>query len=80
MNLVTTDLLPFLYLLPFLAVFVGFCVYLELYCSHSISGLLKLEEWKLLAKLIVIILLLAIIIIGKIALDFPSESFLYGRF
>ncbi len=80
MALVLSDLIPFAYLLPFLAAFAALAVYLEVRHGQCVSGLLLPEEWKLLAKLAAIVLLSVILVIGKIALDFPSESFLYGRF
>lgn len=80
MTLVTSDLVPFLYLLPFLAALVGLGVFFELRFGRCVSGMLQPEEWKFLAKLVAIMLLSIILVAGKIALDFPSESFLYGRF
>lgn len=80
MSLVSSDLMPFLYLLPFLAALGGVGAYLELRRGRCISGLLQAAEWRLLAKLAAIVLLSVILVIGKIALDFPAESFLYGRF
>jgi hypothetical protein len=80
MTIVSSDLIPFLYLLPFLAALAGLGVYLEVRCGRCVSGLLQPGEWKLLVKLAAIVLLSVILVIGKIALDFPSESFLYGRF
>ncbi len=79
MTIVSSDLVPFLYLLPFLAVLAGLCAYFELRGSN-VSGLLMPEEWKIFAKLVAVILLSVSLVIGKIALDFPAESFLYGRF
>ena len=66
-------------LLPFLAALAGLGAYLELR-GRGVSRLLLPEEWKLLAKLVAVVLLSVILVIGKIALDFPAESFLYGRF
>lgn len=80
MTIVSSDLVPFLYLLPFLAALAGLGTYLELRCGRCVSGLLLPEEWRLLAKLVAVVLLSVILVIGKIALDFPAESFLYGRF
>ncbi len=80
MNLVSSDLVPALYLMPFLAVLFGMGLYLEVHCGRMISRLLEPAEWKLLSKLAAIALLSAILVVGKIALDFPAESFLYGRF
>lgn len=80
MTIVSSDLIPFFYLLPFLAALAGLGVYFELRCGRCISGLLLPEEWKILAKLVAVVLLSVILVIGKIALDFPAESFLYGRF
>lgn len=79
MTIVSSDLAPFLYLLPILAALAGLGAYLELR-GRGISSLLLPEEWKILAKLVAVVLLSAILVIGKIALDFPAESFLYGRF
>lgn len=79
MTIVSSDLVPFLYLLPFLAALAGLGAYLELR-GRNVSGLLLPEEWKILAKLVAVVLLSVILVIGKIALDFPAESFLYGRF
>lgn len=79
MTIVSSDLVPFLYLLPFLAALAGLGAYLELR-GRGVSRLLLPEEWKLLAKLVAVVLLSVILVIGKIALDFPAESFLYGRF
>ncbi len=80
MTIVSSDLVPFLYLLPFLMALAGLGAYLELRCGRCVSGLLLPEEWKILAKLLAVVLLSVILVIGKIALDFPAESFLYGRF
>ena len=79
MTIVYSDLAPFFYLLPFLAALAGLGAYLELR-GRGVSGLLLPEEWRLLAKLVAVVLLSVILVIGKIALDFPAESFLYGRF
>lgn len=79
MTIVSSDLVPFLYLLPFLAALAGFGAYLELR-GRGVSRLLLPEEWRILAKLVAVVLLSVILVIGKIALDFPAESFLYGRF
>jgi hypothetical protein len=80
MNLVSSDLIPVFYVMPFLAVLFGMGLYLEVRCGRMISRLLEPAEWKLLSKLAAIALLSAILVVGKIALDFPAESFLYGRF
>lgn len=80
MTIVSSDLVPFLYLLPFLAALAGLGAFLELRCGRAVSGLLQPAEWSLLVKLVAIVLLAVILVMGGIALDFPSESFLYGRF
>jgi hypothetical protein len=80
MSLVASDLLPFFYLLPILAALAGLGVVLEVRYGRCVSGLLQPGEWKLLAKLAAIVLLCVILVVGDIALDFPSERFLYGRF
>jgi hypothetical protein len=80
MNFVSSDILPAFYLMPFLAVLFGLGLHLEWRREHLISRLLEPAEWKLLFKLAAIVLLSMILVVGKIALDFPSESFLYGRF
>lgn len=79
MTIVSSDLAPFLYLLPILAALAGLGAYLELR-GRGISSLLLPEEWNILVKLVAVIMLSAVLVIGKIALDFPAESFLYGRF
>lgn len=80
MNLVSSDLIPALYLMPFLAVLFGMGLYLEVRRGRMISRLLDPAEWRLLSKLAAIALLSAILVVGRIALDFPAETFLYGRF
>jgi hypothetical protein len=79
MTIVYSDLALLFYLLPFLAALAGLGAYLESR-GRGVSGLLLPEEWRLLAKLVAVVLLSVILVIGKIALDFPAESFLYGRF
>lgn len=80
MNLVSSDLLPILYLLPFAAAVLGLGFYLELGRGRMITRLLEPHEWLFLGKLLAIGALCLVLAIGKIALDFPAENFLYGRF
>ena len=80
MNLVSSDLIPALYVLLLVAALFGLGLHLEVHRGRLVSHLLELAEWRLLAKIVAIVLLSAILVVGKIALDFPAESFLYGRF
>lgn len=80
MNLVSSDLIPAFYLLLLLAAISGLGLYLEVRRGRLVSRLLEPAEWRLLSKIVAIVLLSAILVVGKIALDFPAESFLYGRF
>jgi hypothetical protein len=80
MNLVSSDLIPAFYVLLLLAAFSGLGLHLEMRRGRLVSRLLEPAEWRLLSKIVAIVLLSAILVVGKIALDFPAESFLYGRF
>jgi hypothetical protein len=80
MNLVSSDLIPVLYVLLLLAALFGLGLHLEVHRERLVSRLLEPAEWRLLSKIVAIVLLSAILVVGKIALDFPAESFLYGRF
>ena len=80
MNLVSSDLIPALYVLLLVAALFGLGLHLEVRRGRLVSRLLEPAEWRLLIKIVAIVLLTAILVVGKIALDFPAESFLYGRF
>jgi hypothetical protein len=80
MNLVSSDLIPALYVLLLVAALFGLGLHLEVRRGRLVSRLLEPAEWRLLIKIVAIVLLSAILVVGKIALDFPAESFLYGRF
>jgi hypothetical protein len=45
-----------------------------------ILAVLTRREWILLFKVIAIVLLAIVLLIAKIAMKYPAEQFIYGRF
>ena len=47
---------------------------------RRLAGLLTAREWRILGKLVAIVVLLFVLMLARIARDFPSAMFIYGRF
>jgi hypothetical protein len=53
---------------------------LALIFRRSIKGLLNEREWGIFFKLVAILVLGLLLVFTNIAVEFPAEKFIYGRF
>jgi hypothetical protein len=51
-----------------------------LYFRRQIQSFLTATEWRLFFKLLAIVVLALLLIFTSIAVEFPAEKFIYGRF
>jgi hypothetical protein len=47
---------------------------------RQLKGLLTAREWRIFFKLVAILVLALLLILTSIAVEFPAEKFIYGRF
>lgn len=59
-------------------VLLAYCVR-GLWLKYALA-LLNEREWVILFKLVAIVLMLFVLIYASIAVEFPAEQFIYGRF
>jgi hypothetical protein len=53
---------------------------LGIYFRQRIKTLLTEREWRILFRLIAIVIMALILVFTNIAAEFPAEKFIYGRF
>jgi O-antigen/teichoic acid export membrane protein len=47
---------------------------------RKLKGLLTAREWRVFFKLVAIIVMALLLVFTSIAVEFPAEKFIYGRF
>ena len=47
---------------------------------RRLKGLLTEKEWRIFFKLVAIIIMALLLVFTSIAVEFPAEKFIYGRF
>lgn len=61
------------------ALFVGLVVVCVVF-RRSLRGLLTAREWRVFFKLVAIVVMALLLVFTSIAVEFPAEKFIYGRF
>ena len=61
------------------ALFVGLAA-LALVFRRRLKSLLTPREWRVFFKLVAIVLMALLLVFTSIAVEFPAEKFIYGRF
>ena len=47
---------------------------------RRLAGLLNAREWRVFLKLVAIVVMALLLVFTSIAVEFPAENFIYGRF
>ena len=47
---------------------------------RRLAGLLTAREWRIFLKLVAIVVMALLLVFTSIAVEFPAERFIYGRF
>ncbi|HEX8852263.1 MAG TPA: hypothetical protein VF754_02190 [Pyrinomonadaceae bacterium] len=47
---------------------------------RRLAGLLTAREWRVFFKLVAIVIMALLLVFTSIAVEFPAEKFIYGRF
>ena len=55
-------------------------VVVALLLRRRLKGLLTIREWRIFFKLVGILVLSLLLVFTSIAVEFPAEKFIYGRF
>lgn len=61
------------------ALFVGLCVVGVIF-RRRLARLLNAREWRVFFKLVAIVVMALLLVFTSIAVEFPAEKFIYGRF
>jgi hypothetical protein len=61
------------------ALFVAFAVVAVVF-RRRLRGLLTAREWRVFFKLVAIVVMALLLVFTSIAVEFPAEKFIYGRF
>ncbi|HEV7890123.1 MAG TPA: hypothetical protein VGP08_05770 [Pyrinomonadaceae bacterium] len=61
------------------AMFVALAA-LALVFRRRLAGLLNAREWRVFFKLVAIVVMALLLVFTSIAVEFPAEKFIYGRF
>ena len=61
------------------AMFVALAA-LALVFRRRLKGLLTAREWRVFFKLVAIVVMALLLVFTSIAVEFPAEKFIYGRF
>jgi hypothetical protein len=61
------------------AMFVALAA-LALVFRRRLAGLLTAREWRVFLKLVAIVVMALLLVFTSIAVEFPAEKFIYGRF
>jgi hypothetical protein len=77
LQVITSRDIQSLFLAALLFVFV---IALAVYFRRQIRNLLNAREWRIFIKLVGILVLALLLIFTSIAVEFPAEKFIYGRF
>ena len=77
LQVITSRDIQSLFIAALLFVFVAA---LSVYFRRQIRNLLNAREWRIFFKLLGILVLALLLIFTSIAVEFPAEKFIYGRF
>ena len=61
------------------ALFVGLAAAVFVF-RRRLGGLLTGREWRVFLKLVAIVVMALLLVFTSIAVEFPAEKFIYGRF
>jgi ABC-type iron transport system FetAB permease component len=61
------------------ALFVGLAAAVFIF-RRRLRGLLTASEWSIFFKLVAIVVMALLLVFTSIAVEFPAEKFIYGRF
>jgi O-antigen/teichoic acid export membrane protein len=61
------------------ALFLGLIV-IGFIFRRGLKGLLTAREWRVFFKLVAILVMALLLVFTSIAVEFPAEKFIYGRF
>ena len=61
------------------ALFVGLATTAFIF-RRRLRGLLNAREWRVFFKLVAIVVMALLLVFTSIAVEFPAEKFIYGRF
>ena len=61
------------------ALFVGLAATAFIF-RRKLRGLLTAREWRVFFKLVAIVVMALLLVFTSIAVEFPAEKFIYGRF
>lgn len=57
-----------------------FVALVAFFCRRGLRNFLTPREWRIFFKLVFIVVLALLLIFTSIAVEFPAEKFIYGRF
>ena len=77
LQVITSRDIQSLFIAALLFVFV---IAVGVYFRRQIRNLLNAREWRIFFKLVGILVLALLLIFTSIAVEFPAEKFIYGRF